>query len=112
LTASGRELDGDALRPVYYTYDELGRLSRKEIGDGPDNIGSIAFGYDLHGWTTDIAAYNNWDSDLVFSETLRYASPQKPGTTARYDGNITDLNRYGASGLSEMLSSVLPEIND
>ena len=67
------------------------------MGDGPDNIGNIAFGYDIHGWTTGIEARNNWGQDLVFGETLRYASPQKPGTTARYDGNITDLNRYGAA---------------
>ena len=33
-------LIGFYLRPVYYYYDELGRLSRKEIGDGPDNIGA------------------------------------------------------------------------
>ena len=92
LTDSGRELDGNALRPVYYTYDELGRLSRKEIGDGPDNIGNIAFDYDLHGWTTDIAATNNWGQDQIFAETLRYAAPSKSGSTARFDGNISEIS--------------------
>lgn len=94
------------LKDVFYSYDALGRLTKKTLGDDPDNIGDIVFGYDIHGWTTGIEARNNWGQDLVFGEALRYASPQKPGTTARYDGNITDLNRYGASGLSEMLSSV------
>ena len=98
LTASGRELDGNYLLPVYYNYDELGRLSRKEIGDGPDNFGNIAFDYDLHGWTTGIEARNNWGQDTVFRETLRYASPQKPGTTSRYDGNISEITYASYNG--------------
>ena len=100
MTASGRELDGDYLRPVYYTYDELGRLSRKEMGDGPDNIGDIAFDYDIHGWTTDIEARNNWEQVPVFGETLRYASPQKPGSTARFDGNISEITYASYNGTS------------
>ena len=91
IITSGRELDGNYLLPVCYTYDELGRLSRKEMGDGPEHIGDITFGYDLHGWTTGIEARNNWGQDLVFGETLRYASPTKPGSMARYDGNISEI---------------------
>ena len=91
ITTSNRELDGVPLRSLTYEYDELGRLARKTYGDGPDNIGYAAFDYDIHGWTTGIAAYNNWGSDLVFSETLRYASPQKAGSTARFDGNIAEI---------------------
>ena len=91
ITCSNRELDGVPLRSLTYEYDELGRLSQKIMGDGPDHIGYAAFDYDIHGWTTDIAAYNNWDSDLVFSETLRYAAPQKGGSTARYDGGISEI---------------------
>ena len=98
VTLSMRHLDGDYLRDVFYYYDDLGRLSRKEIGDGPDNIGNIAFDYDLHGWTTGIEARNNWGQDTVFRETLRYASPQKPGTMARYDGNISEITYTSYNG--------------
>ena len=34
----------------------------------------------------------------MFRETLRYASPQKPGTTARYDGNISEITFTSSNG--------------
>ena len=36
----------------------------------------------------------------MFRETLRYASPQKPGTTARYDGNISEITYTSYNGTS------------
>ena len=93
-----RELDGMVQKPVYYSYDALGRLSQKIIGDGPDNVGYIAFDYDIHGWATGISARNNFGQDLVFGETLRYASPQKPGSTARFDGSISEITFTAFNG--------------
>ena len=98
LTAIVRELDGQSLRPVYYIYDELGRVSRRIIGDGPDNTGYVAFNYDIHGWVTDIEARDNLGEDLVFKEVLRYASTQKPGTAARWDGNIAEASFTNTDG--------------
>ena len=112
ITTSNRELDGVPLRSLTYEYDELGRLARKTYGDGPDNIGYAAFDYDIHGWTTGIEARNNWGQDVVFGETLRYASPTKPGSMARYDGNIseisfnTDTYAYTYDGLKRLTDAV------
>ena len=36
----------------------------------------------------------------MFGDTLRYASPQKPGTTARYDGNISEITYASYNGTS------------
>ena len=98
LTTTLRSLEGQILSPVYCFYDELGRLIRKEIGDGPDNVGNIAFSYDIHGWTTGIEARNNWGQDLVFRETLRYASPSRGGSVARFDGNISEITFTAGGG--------------
>ena len=84
-----RSLDGDVLRPVYYVYDELGRLSRKTIGDGPDYVGNVTFTYDLHGWTKEIEVETGWDDETVFSETLSYADTLKDPYACRFDGNIS-----------------------
>ena len=36
----------------------------------------------------------------MFGETLRYASPQKPGTTERFDGNISEITYASYNGTS------------
>ncbi len=84
-----RELDGDELTMVYYSYDELGRMSTKTFGHYDDYFfGTQSFDYDIHGWTTGISA--SYNGNGLFSETLRYASTQKPSTAARWDGNIAE----------------------
>ena len=35
----------------------------------------------------------------MFGETLRYASPQKPGTTERFDGNISEITYASYNGI-------------
>ena len=87
-------------------------MTKKTLGDGPEHIGDITFDYDIHGWTTDIAATNNWGQDQIFAETLRYAAPSKSGSTARFDGNIseisfnTDTYAYTYDGLKRLTDAV------
>ena len=89
LLSISRELDGMELAPVTYAYDTLGRLSSKTFGYADGNgYGTESFTYDIHGWATAINSLYN-GSDL-FQETIRYASTQKPGTTARWNGNIAE----------------------
>ena len=98
LTQTNRYLDGTPLKDMFYVYDALGRLWEKNTADGPGNIGNIAFDYDIHGWTTGITATKYGSQETIFSEALRYASPQKPGTTARYDGNISEITFTSYNG--------------
>ena len=89
LLSIGREVDGIELADVNCSYDALGHLTGKAFDDAMDpDFGTQSFDYDIHGWSTGISAsYNGND---LFSETLRYASTQKPGTDARWDGNIAE----------------------
>ncbi len=89
LLSTSREVDGMELANVNCSYDALGRLTGKTFGNAMESgFGTQSFDYDIHGWTTGISAsYNGND---LFSETLRYASTQKPGTAARWDGNIAE----------------------
>ena len=98
LTQTNRYLDGTPLKDMFYVYDALGRLWEKTIADGASYIGIISYDYDLHGWTTGITATKYGSQETIFSETLRYASPQKPGTTARYDGNISEITYTSYNG--------------
>ena len=91
LLSIGREVDGMVLADVNCSYDALGHLTGKTIGHYDDYIfGTQSFDYDIHGWVTDIEARDNLGEDLVFKEVLCYASTQKPGTAARWDGNIAE----------------------
>ena len=92
-----RELDGDELTMVFYSYDALGRMSAKTFGHYDDYIfGTQSFEYDIHGWPTAISA--SYNSDDLFSESLRYAITQKPGTAARWDGNIAEASFTDGDG--------------
>ena len=89
LLTISREVDGMELADVACSYDALGRLAGKTFGDAMDSgYGTQSFQYDIHGWPTAISA--SYNGDDLFSETLRYASTQKPGTTAMWDGNIAE----------------------
>jgi RHS repeat-associated protein len=47
---------------------------------------------------TGMDARKDWGMTTLLSETLRYASPQKPVTTARFDGNISEITFASYSG--------------
>ena len=88
LTGSSRTLDGETLAPVAYSYDALGRLSGKSFS-GNNNTGTETMSYDIRGWLIGSAA--SYGNSSVFSETLSYMMPAKPGTTGKYDGSISEI---------------------
>ena len=45
--------------------------------------------YDIRGWLIGSAA--SYGNSSVFSETLSYMMPAKPGTTGKYDGSISEI---------------------
>ncbi|MDE6152313.1 MAG: hypothetical protein K2G12_10065, partial [Prevotella sp.] len=57
-----------------YGYDDLGRVSKLEQGNG---VHKTSYGYDLHGWTTAVTGD-------AFTESLGYATGESPC----YNGNI------------------------
>ena len=67
---------------VTYQYDDLGRLTTKDLG----NITQIDT-YNLQGWLTSRTA--SIGRTTVYSQTLQYYSPSL-GTTPQYGGNISE----------------------
>lgn len=77
------------------TYDELGRLNKKDVGindehDGP--LQSIIYQYNIRGWLTGINDVNSLNSSL-FAYKIKYQNPDNPSiTSARYNGNIAEVD--------------------
>ena len=67
-----------------YSYDELGHLTGKTLGG---NL-SQTLAYNIQDWMTTMQTKKGTAN--VFSQTLRYFNPIKPGTTALYSGNISE----------------------
>lgn len=70
------------------TYDELGQLENKKVGNTSSNpLQTVDYKYNIRGWLTDINQdANNNDNDL-FNFSLRYNNPTSG--TALYNGNIS-----------------------
>ena len=85
VLSCARTFDGDSLAEVTYSYDALGRLAAKEAGQAL----SESYTYDLHGWTSGIDARRGTSG--LFSESIRYSSPQKPNAVPLYSGNISEV---------------------
>ena len=76
---------------VANTYDSLGQLNRKKVGNVSDNpLQTVDYKYNIRGWLTHI---NNpeiaLDNDL-FAFKINYAATQIPGSVGLYNGNISE----------------------
>ncbi|MBN2663978.1 MAG: RHS repeat protein, partial [Bacteroidales bacterium] len=90
-----------------FTYDELGQLTNKSIGNGVVDIG---YSYNIRGWTTDI-------SSNYFSQTMHYNTGNNP----LYNGNISQIDwssgsvnasyQYNYDGLNRILSANYSDAN-
>lgn len=89
-----RTVNGEAMSPVTYTYDALGRLVGKEASSAPL---TEQLDYDCRSWRT-VFAVKVGTTD-VFSQALRYIGPQKDASAARYGGDITEnaVMQYGTN---------------
>ena len=91
IIACSRSVDGYAMAPVSYSYDELGRLSGRTVGDtSMPWVISEALSYDLHGWRTGSTAGTASDPDSLFSQTIRRQDAAAPGASPRWDGTISE----------------------
>ena len=101
------------------TYDELGRLNKKKVGN---NLQEISYAYNIRGWVTginsgDIAATAPYtlNNGKLFGYRIKYINPDNPSLgAAKYNGNIAEvdwmdkdgpLKRYGYQydGLNRLL---------
>src|SRR5690606_34618063 len=76
-------------------YNELSQLVNKQVGNG---LQSIDYEYNIRGWLSKI----NEPTDLngkLFGYEIKYTNPEE--ATARYNGNIAEVDWAKATGFNE-----------
>ncbi|MCQ2164250.1 MAG: DUF6443 domain-containing protein [Bacteroidales bacterium] len=104
-SVSGDETGDMALATVTYSYDELGRPSGKTVtGANGSTFIDEDIDLDIHGWTTGITAKRNGSVPFFF-ENLSYTNPSISISTARFDGNISEITSvHNTANASNALS--------
>ena len=82
ILSESHALNGVSFGRIVYTYDALGRLIRRKSGTGFHPV-TETLTYDIRGWLTG-------KSSDIFSESLRYTAPQRPGTAPAFTGDISE----------------------
>ena len=104
--SSTTSIDGNS-STTNFTYDELGQLSTKSIGN---SVAEVNYNYNIRGWTTDITSN-------YFSQTMHYNTGNNP----LYNGNISQIDwssgsvnasyQYNYNGLNRILSANYSDAN-
>ncbi|MGS2765232.1 DUF6443 domain-containing protein [Sinomicrobium sp. M5D2P9] len=72
------------------TYDELGQLKEKKVGNTPGNpLQRIAYKYNVRGWLTDINNVDN-PSDKLFNFQINYNKSRSGTVPPLFNGNIAE----------------------
>lgn len=85
-------IDGAVVSNATFSYDELGRMKRLELGD---NV-TINTSYNLQGWIDAISSVSSSSEDGlvlsedIFTERLSYYAPVDANSTPRYSGKISE----------------------
>lgn len=85
-------IDGTIVSNATFSYDELGRMKRLELGD---NV-AINTSYNLQGWIDAISSVSSSSGDGlvlsedIFTERLSYYDPVDANSTPRYSGKISE----------------------
>ncbi len=85
-------IDGTVVSNATFSYDELGRMKRLELGD---NV-AINTSYNLQGWIDAISSVSSSSgvglvlSEGIFTERLSYYDPVDANSTPRYSGKISE----------------------
>ncbi len=91
LTGQSQELAGHTEQLVRNTYDNLGQLIQKNVGNSPGApLQTVDYRYNIRGWLQGINDINKLGSDL-FGFSLHYNNPELPGV-ALFNGNISETN--------------------
>jgi len=93
LKIQDQSLNGSGIweRVVSNTYDELGQLTSKGVGNNKNSsrLQTVNYNYNVRGWLKNINQDAIADNDL-FNFTLKYNDPTSG--TALYNGNISQTN--------------------
>jgi len=102
------------------TYNELSQLINKKVGN---NLQSIDYAYNIHGWMTKINDPANLNGKL-FAYELKYQNPSYSSvSTGKYNGNIAEIDwvsadngkfrryNYQYDGLDRLKSGIYSEPN-
>ncbi len=90
-----QELDGHTEMIAFNSYDGIGQLVSKEVGNTPANpLQTVDYGYNVRGWLKTINEDANNDNDL-FDFAIKYNDPTSG--TALFNGNISQTTWATAS---------------
>ena len=93
-----RTIGGTTLATFTYNYNDLGLLGSRTT----PSRSVESFTYDLHGWPKSYQAMS-YNGGTIFSESLRYASPQKSGSVGLWSGMVSEYQSelYGSGGTAQ-----------
>ncbi len=122
LTGQSQELAGHTEQLAENTYDNLGQLIQKNVGNSPGApLQTVDYRYNIRGWLKGINDINTLGSDL-FGFSLHYNNPQN-GATALFNGNISETHwktandnierwySYGYDPLNRIISATSSDTN-
>jgi len=98
LLTSTTRLNGEIPAIIFYTYDEVGRLISRKLGNMTETMT-----YNTRGWLTG-------KSSAPFKMKLRYESPEG-GSTTRWNGNISEWEWQQGTGATLMYGFTYDEVN-
>lgn len=89
---------------VNMTYDELGRVENKKVGgvvdannvEDSNGIQTVDYAFNIRGWLKSINEGNTNNGD-VFGFKLSYNNPELTGSTALFNGNISETHFVSAA---------------
>lgn len=87
LTKHSQSINGGSQEVIAAnTYDELGQLKTKEVGNA---LQTVDYAYNVRGWLKSINDVGNLGTDL-FSFEISYNNPDLSGSVGLYNGNISE----------------------
>ncbi len=103
----------DAIVLAQNHYDELGQLKKKKLhsDDNSDFTQTVDYAYNIRGWLSSINDPGSLGDDSFGMKLFYQDVTGSPGTTARYNGNITGISWVHDGGSIEGYAFVYDELN-
>lgn len=103
----------DAVILAQNKYDELGQLVEKKLhsDDNSDFTQAVDYAYNIRGWLTSINDPGTLGDDKFGMKLFYQDVTGSPGTTAKYNGNISGISWAHAGGSVEGYGFLYDELN-